>query len=330
MPWEPIEHQNYIPDVAVIAVQHEARRRKAEEEINRKLTSLGNAPGAPIGDLVEIGSGFYRQYVFGRIYYNLHDGNSFYVYGAIGDRYALLGGPDSWLGWPTAGEQPFPQDGRVSTFANGAIYWWSDTGAIALGNVSVQYKGLYCFGETDELSASDEPYVIFGVVPAPPGLASEAMTQIYTNVDAGDARPDLIELYRGLPYGAAIGVALWENDQGDPNKYREQVQQGVAKVGEAVTTGCAAIPYVGPAAAVGCAALWAEYGDDIVNFVNDDLLGTGDDLIEKWVWQVTAKEMVTMAISSTTDFWGIEYNLESKLISDGEASYKVYLAVQLA
>ena len=37
------------------------------------------------------------------------------------------------------------------------------TGAIELGNVSVQYKGLYCFGEIDEGSAADEPYVIFGM-----------------------------------------------------------------------------------------------------------------------------------------------------------------------
>ena len=56
----------------------------------------------------------------------------------------------------------------VRTFQKGAIYWWPDTGAIQFGNISLQYKGLYCFGETDKLSSADKPYVIFGVVPAPP------------------------------------------------------------------------------------------------------------------------------------------------------------------
>jgi hypothetical protein len=326
MPWEPRE-PDIVPDDAVRALEHEAKRRKAEQEITRKWDSLGGAPGVPSGDLVEIGIGFYRQYVYGRIYYNYHYSNALYVHGAIGDKYAQLNGPSSGLGWPTSDEQPFPQDGRVTTFDNGAIYWWPDTGAIELGNVSVQYKGLYCFGETDEWSAADEPYVLFGVVPAPPGQPSEAMTQVYTNVDAGDARPDYIELYRGLPHGALLGVALCEQDQGDPDKYREQIKQGVAKVGEAVATGCAALPVVGAGAAPVCAAIWGAAGPEIVEFVNKTL-GTDDDLIEKWDWHVTAKEMVTMARAPRTSFWGIEYHLESKLLSDGEASYKVYLDIQ--
>jgi hypothetical protein len=242
----------------------------------------------------------------------------------IDDKYAQLGGPNSWLGRPTSDEQTF-QDGRVRSFEKGAIYWWSDTGAIELGNISLQYKGLYCFDETDELSSADEPYVIFGVVPVPPAQASEVMTQIYTSVDAGDARPDTIELYRGLPYGAKVGVALMENDQGDPNKYLEQVKQGVVLAGTAVTAGCLAVG--GPVAAGVCAAIWGGAASEIVGFVNNDVIGAGDDIIEAWDWHITAKEMVTMARAPRLDFWGIEYHLESKLLSDGEAKYKVYLAI---
>ncbi len=256
-------------------------------------------------------------------------GGGYDVYGAIGDKYSQLGGPNSWLGWPTSDEQAFPQDGRVNTFENGAIYWWPDTGAIELGSVSLQYKGLYCFGETDELSDSDEPYVILGVVPTLPAQPATVRTRVYDErggVDAGNSRPDSIELYRGLPYGMALGVVLMENDQGDPDKYLEEINQGVVAAGAAVTTACAGIPYVGPVVALACAALFKEYGDDIAKVVND-ILGTGDDVIEKWVWNVTAKEMVTMARAPQLNFWGIEHHLESKLLSDGEASYKVYLAV---
>lgn len=253
-------------------------------------------------------------------------GDGFQVYGWIGAKYAELGGPASWLGWPISDEQDFPQGGRASLFENGAIYWWPDTGAIELGRISLQYKGLFCFGETDESSEHDEPYVIFGVVPVPPGQPSDAMTQIYTDVDAGDARPDLMEIYQGLPYGAAIGVTLAEHDYGDPNKFREQVKQGVAAAGQGVAAGCAAVPYIGFALVFACKALWEEFSDEIVGFVNG-ILGTDDDIIEKWTWQITPKEMVTLARTPTINYHGIDYHLESKLLSDGDASYKVYLAI---
>jgi hypothetical protein len=316
-----------VPHAASEALHERARQNRAGEMINIKRTSLGDGPGEPAGDLVKIGSGYYRQYNDGRIYCNLADGTTFWVHRWLDERYTQLDGPDGWLGWPTSDEQDFSEGGRASTFQNGAIYWWPDTGAIELGNISLHYKGLYCFGESNEWSSADEPYVVFGVVPAPPGRASDVMTQVYTDVDDGDARPDLIELYRGLPFGLLLGVVLCEQDQGDPNKYREQIKQGVDKVGEAVATGCGMIPIVGVAAGPICKVIWEEVGPEIVAFVND-ALGTGDDIIEKWNWIVTAKEMVTMARTPTRDFWGISYNLESKLLSDGDASYKVYLTIQ--
>lgn len=324
MPWEPRIRD--VPGDAGDILLERAKRRGAEEMITAKYNLLGGAPGAASGELVGVGIGYYRQYAKGRIYFNYHLANALYVHDAIGDRYAQLDGTQSWLGWPTADEQAFPQDGRVSTFEHGAIYWWPDTGAIELGNVSVQYKGLYCFGETTELSSADEPYVIFGVVPVLPSQPSQVMTQIYSDVDAGNARPDYIELYRGLPYGMALAVVLMENDQGDPNKYLDKVKQGVTAAGAAVTTACAAVPYVGPFLAIGCEVLFKEYGDDMAEIVNETL-GTGDDLIEKWDWHVTAKEMVTMTRSPAQNFWGIEHHLQSKTLSDGDASYKVYLSV---
>jgi hypothetical protein len=251
------------------------------------------------------------------------------VFGEIGRRYNELGGARSWLGLPTSYELDF-FEGKVRLFQNGAIYWWPDAGAIELGKISLQYKGLHCFGETNELSDSDEPYVIFGVVPTPPAQPSSVRTRVYeenSGVDAGGTRPDYIELYRGLPYGMALGVVLMENDEGDPDKYLEEINQGVVAAGAAVTTALTAVPAVGPFLALASAALFEEFADDIAKVIND-ILGTGDDVIEKWVWNVTAKEMVTMARAPRLNFRGIEYHLESKLLSDGEASYKVYLDIQ--
>ena len=75
------------------------------------------------------------------------------------------------LGYPISDEMDFAEGGRVSIFQNGSIYWWPDTGPILLKEVIVNYTGFICFGETDEFSDSDEPYVIFGVI-SPDGTST--------------------------------------------------------------------------------------------------------------------------------------------------------------
>ena len=329
-----------IPGVFADAILRSARRRAAEGEIDRVWTSSGGVPGTSHGDLIEIGEGFYRQYVddsggIGRVY--VRPGSpgwlGFLVYGAIGEKYIQLGGPDSWLGWPTSGEQPFDQGGRVSTFQNGAIYWWPDTGAIEFREVVVRYTGLACFGETDNdqnlsLSTADEPYVLFGIVPAVPGEPSAPRTRIYEDVDSGDSREDSIELYRGLPYGLSISAVLMEHDLGDPDKYREQVKQGVNKASEAVVSAAEAIPPpYGPAIALVVKVVLDEAGPYIVDFVNDTL-DTQDDHIGTVSFIVTPKDMVTLSRVERQNFRGILWHMDSPLISGLGASYKVYVDIQ--
>jgi hypothetical protein len=317
-----------IPPAMERALLEAARRRKAEEEINRKWASLGGAAGEPTGDLTAIGDGYYRQYVNGRIYYRLGH-PLFHVYGFIGEKYAQLGGPDSWLGWPTSDEQPFDQGGRVSTFQYGAIYWWPDTGAIELGSIAVRYTGLACFGETDDgtFSAHDEPYVIFGVVPIVPMEPSAPRTVIYEGVDAGDSRIDNIELYRGLPYGLMLKVILFEHDFSDPDQYRELVKNAVAAASTAVTAAVGAVPIVGPFLAIGAGALLAAVGPAITDAIKD-VLDTQDDFVGEVSLVVTPKDMVTMARTQPKDFRAIQWDMDSPLISGDGGSYKVYIDIQ--
>jgi len=272
------------------------------------------------------GEASYHEYANGRIYYHC-GGDLFDVYGVIGKKYIQLGGADSWLGWPTSSEQPFDQGGRVSTFERGAIYWWPDTEAIELGNVVVRYKGLYCFGETDEASEADEPYVIFGIVPVAPGPPLPAVqTTIYEDVDAGDSRPDNLELYRGLPYGITISALLMEHDEGDPNKYRAVVEKGVAAGSSALAAALAAIPAAGPFLAIGARLALEIAGPEIVNAVND-IIGSADDHIGTVSFHVSPKDLVLSTRKPHNDFWGIKSHIDSPLISDGEASYKVFIDV---
>jgi hypothetical protein len=56
-------------------------------------------------------------------------------------------------------------------------------------------------------------------------------------------------------------------------------------------------------------------------------VGSGDDLIANAIIPITAKDMVVMSGTARQHFWGIEYHFESPLLSDGEASYKVYFEV---
>ena len=322
-------HPPLLPDVVL------SRAESAEKDITNKWSSLGGAPGdATVPDssgLMAIGDGYYREYVRGRIYLSAITATPFYVFGAIGDKYTQLDGPSSWLGWPTSDEQPFTQDGRVSTFQNGAIYWWSDTGAIDLGNVSVRYTGLYCFGETNDQplsgSSADEPYVILGVVPALTDQTSTSLTKLYENVDAGDSREDNIELYRGLPYGLSLSAVLMEHDFVDPNMYYEVIKQGVDKGIEYVALGLGKVPYVGPFLAVVAEPVLKSFAPDIAVALND-LVGGKDDHVGTGTLVVTAKDMVRLTRVERQHQIAIPWHIQSPLISGDGASYKVYFDIQ--
>jgi hypothetical protein len=326
------EPLTYIPDIVPIVSREDA----AQQAMSEKWTSLEGAPGEPkVADssgLVAVGDGFFREYVYGRIYLPSITSVPVYVHGSVGDRYTQLDGPNSWLGWPTADEQAFTEDGRVSTFQNGAIYWWPDTGAIDVRDVSVQYTGLYCFGETDNDqvlsgSSADEPYVIFGVVPVLTNQASSRRTQIYEDVDAGDSREDNIELYRGLPYGLSLSAVLMEHDLADPNMYQELIKQCVDSAIEKSAVLLAEVPYVGPVLAVVAEPVLKSFAPDIAVALND-LIDGKDDHIGTVPLVLSAKDMVRLTRVEQQHQVAIAWRAESPLISGDGASYKVYFDIQ--
>ena len=287
---------------------------------------LNGAPGAPVSGVERVGSGRRIRYQNGAIYERA-DGGTAWVVGAIGDRYNQLGGPSGWLGFPVRDEEAFPDEGRVSVFERGSIYWWPDVGAIDLNDVVVHYTGLMCFGETDwdQGSDADEPYVLFNVI-SPVGNAS-TRSRIYEDVDGGDSRPDAIELYRGKPYGMSVNVVLMENDFDDPDRYRDLVEQAVVTAAVGVTTAAAAVPYVGPLLALGVAAALEELNPLIIGAVND-VLDTADDRLGLEVVHLSAKQMVVLSARTPySDLWGIGWKVETPLMSADGASYKAYFGL---
>jgi hypothetical protein len=173
--------------------------------IRAKWAELGwerSPVGYPVSDETVAPDGFGRYNHFsngGSIYWTPATGANV-VWGDIRKRWEALGWERSYLGYPTSDEVDFPEGGRANSFEHGGIYWWADLGAIDLRGVIVHYTGLHCFGETDwdQGSGSDEPYVIVSVTT--PTSASTTRTRVYDDVDAGESRPDLIEVHRGPPY----------------------------------------------------------------------------------------------------------------------------------
>jgi hypothetical protein len=269
------------------------------------------------------GTGRFNHFERGSIFWSYSTG-AHEVHGAIRDRWAALGWERSWLGFPKSPEKGYSEDGRISEFEHGNIFWWPDTAAIDLGEVAVRYRGLYCFGEQRGLGA-DAPYAVLGFAAVPPVLPSAVRSQIQDDVDSGDSRPDLIEIYRGIPGGIALGAWVFEHDVGDPEAYLGLVKQGVALAGKGVSELAGAL--FGADAVPICQGIWGALAPTITSTVND-LLGTGDDLIGSSTNILTPKEMVLLAGTPRQNFWGIEYHRESELLTDGDASYKVYFDIE--
>jgi hypothetical protein len=296
---------------------------------NAYHAALGGAPGARISDIETVQGGRRVRYEDGAIY----EGPTVFawVHGAIFAHYDQLGGASSWLGLPLTDETDMSEGGRASVFDRGTIYWWPDVGAIDLNEVVVHYTGLMCFGETDIDGGSDadEPFVTVGVVT--PSGGNQIQSQIYLDVDGGESRPDLIELYRGLPQGMTLTVVLADQDHGDPNKYRavvgQAVDKGMEKLVPIIANAVGGVPVVGPVLAFAASNGLPLLVPTISDFLND-LLGTGDDFLGTEVMNITAKDMVVLS-ARTENFvhQDIGFKVESPLMSRLGASYKVFFGM---
>ena len=275
------------------------------------------------------GVGRYNHFQGGSIYWTPSTG-AHLVYGAIRDRWSEMGWERSYLGYPISDEEGFDEGGRVSAFQGGQVYCWPDTGPIDLNDILVHYTGLVCFGETDwdQGTSADEPYALFGLVSGSGGMT--ASTKIYKGVNGGESHPDLVELYRGKPNGLVIQTTMMEHDEGDPNKYLEQVKSGVKYASDGLSTAVTYIPVVGPilGKVLGKGLEWA--APAIAEALND-AFDFGDDTLAHSTVTLSAKQEVVLAArTGNSDFKGIGYKAESPLMSGEGASYKVYFGLVTA
>lgn len=299
--------------------------------IRAKWAELGweRQVGYPVTDETGTPDGVGRFNHFsngGSIYWTPATG-AHHVYGAIRERWSALGWETGYLGYPTTDEMDFPEGGRITEFEHGAIYWWPDTGPIDLRGVAVQYTGLVCFGETDwdQSSDSDEPYALISVTT--PEIAHTVRTQVYEDVDDGESRPDLVEIYRGKPYGLNIACVMMENDFGDPNRFRDEVETAVKVNHEIGKVALGFIPIVGPALAWAAAEFLDDLMPQLAAEINN-LLDTDDDRIGVGGLTLSARQLVLLAARTGNSTWkNIGFKAESPLLAGHGASYKLYFGV---
>lgn len=247
------------------------------------------------------------------------------IWGDIRRRWAELGWERSYLGYPTSDESNFPDGGRVNSFQRGGIYWWPDTGALDLNDVVLHYTGLVCLRETGETSGADEPYVLMGVVSPFSGAAFRSQT--YSKVDSDTSRPDLIEIYRGKPNGLILEITLMENDHGDPEKFRKEIQAAMTAAHGLGTAALGLIPVVGGAIAAVVGPLIQKFIPEVAKAVNN-LFGFGDDKIGSERIVLTGKDLILLARrTNNSNYKNVGYKFSTNNLRGHNANYKVYFGI---
>lgn len=153
-------------------------------------------------------------------------------------------------------------------------------------------------------------------------------SQIFDGVDSGEARPDFLEVYRGDPFGLNLSVALTEHDEGDPHKYKDEMENLVQDVGQRVAEGLADLPPFGPVLSVFTSLALALAGPTIGEKLSE-LLGTDDDFIGTAELFFPAKELMRLAITGDRDIDhnGIVASFASDVIRGDDGIYKLYFSV---
>ncbi|NAZ17928.1 hypothetical protein GT020_18000 [Glutamicibacter soli] len=147
--------------------------------------------------------------------------------------YRSNGGP-STFGIPMGNLTP-TKDGWKTPYGGGPITIQNHGGIHgpeARWVVETQFLGFHCIEESNEWSASDEPYFLLSVVGS-----NKSVTRKFgpiENVDAGENHPTALTLASfeedGIIPPIIIGVAAMEHDEGTPEEAAETVREHAEKL----------------------------------------------------------------------------------------------------
>ena len=240
---------------------------------------------------------------------------------AIEQKYRQIGGRQSLLGQPVDASLSVQFDGQgfFRDFNGGQIKFTSEgrASAFVTHRTVVRYRGIHCFGKSE---AVDEPYAIVGV------YASDARDQIvvkkfpvgrdsYTDFVASTDASESEEISLDwAPQTLVIVSTVMEHDSGDPDRVAAKVEDSLKK---------AAIDAGADPADV---SVFTGILDDLgIPGLIADALGVGDDLIGIQTLQLNSTDITPKR--PMQQFGNISSNFESPLLSDGDASYKLFYEV---
>ena len=179
--------------------------RGADCEVTGEIAKVtGNGEiGNCLNDEYVVDDGRAQDFSGGTAYWS-PDSGAHALYGRINARYAEMGGPTSWLGFPTTGEKTTPDGvGRFVHFENGSIYWTPSTGAHAITKSMMKPWGANGY-ETGDLKYPIAPVV---------NIDGGGQYQFFQNGVLVEAKQDGKK--KGYIVHGAIGAKY--KDMGGPN-----------------------------------------------------------------------------------------------------------------
>ncbi len=243
----------------------------------------------------------------------------------IQEKYIQVGGRKSQLGLPIDPSLGVQHNGQefFTAYRGGKIVFTSEGGASAFvtHQTFVVFKGIHCFGKSE---AVDEPYAIVGVyaLDAQDSTATkkfpigrDSYEDFVASTDATEATIVSPNSPGWAPQSLVIVSTVMEQDSGNPDEATAKVEAAMDKVAAA-------------AAVIGLPEVSAiiEILDKLgIPGLISDLFGTGDNLIGTQSLPIDSREVVPKR--PMQKFGNIEFNFESPLLSDGDASYKLYYEV---
>lgn len=180
--------------------------------------------------------------------------------------------------------------------------------------IRIRYKGLICFGETDEWSGSDEIYIVTSVASADGRVVTTRQPNggMYNNVDKGASfAAPISDIWAGIAQDLVVTTTVFEHDEGDPDHWTRTIGGAVtAATAALIAAGAAVVSWVPPVAGA------------IVNA----LLGAGDDDLGTQVVPLTETQVATHVFLPGADERGIRHDFFNYHSGQG-STYKVYFDV---
>lgn len=151
-------------------------------------------------------------------------------------------------------------------------------------------------------------------------------SKTYSDVGSSESNPDSMEIYRGKPNGIAITFRLMEHDEGDRNKYTNDIAKAMTAVHSAGTLGLEFILVVGAGIVAVVGPLVQKFIPGLAKSVND-IFGFGNDEVGRRTIVLTGKDTILAARRNNTTQRGVGLKFLSNNLRGVGANYKVYFGL---